>query len=221
MLKLPLIPALFSLRILHYNVWNLHCRASNAHFFFSLLSFISTLQNHLPWKRFSVITCGYLSIYQKPHTMIIKSSSAPGHRLMPLQCLCITMICWHMLKQAGGLLEENHCLEHFLYIFVVPPSFSALSIASQAGKSSSQGWQYSINTIFVLISRENTRRRQKLHQQEENIQIFLHVNKAPNDWEKHPCIWKTAVMRPFGGDAFMYGCNFDSTSDPSLWQFYK
>lgn len=32
---------------------------------------------------------------------------------------------------------------------------------------------------------------------------------------------KVVVMRPFGGDIFRQGCDFDSTADPSHWQFYK
>lgn len=136
-------------------MWNFLCRASNtdSHFSFSLLSFIRTLQKRFPWKCFSVITCRYLSIYQKPHTMIIKSSSPQGHHLVPLQRLCITMICWHMLKQLGDYWKKTTAWKASVY-FVVPPSLSTLSIALQAGKSSSQGWQYSINTLFVLISGE-------------------------------------------------------------------
>lgn len=135
------------------------------------------------------------------------------------------------VKTAGGLLERKTLAGKYLLYFAVPLSV----LHYKAGKSSSQGWQYAINTIFVLISNENTRScsENSLSRRKRSwVYRFFYdittrrrscscVNKAHNDWEERPCIWKTDVMRPFSGDIFMHGCNFDATSDPSLWQFYK
>ena len=82
-----------------------------------------------------------------------------------------------------------------------------------------------INTIFVLISRRTPSAGGNILQ----FTDFLHyslttellINKEQHDWEEQPYIWKVDVMRPFRGDNFMHGSNFDSTADPSLWQFYK
>ncbi len=145
---------------------------------------------------------------------------------MPLQRLCITMICWHMLKQLGNHWKKTTAWKN-ICIF---SSFSTLNIGLQDGKSSSQGRQFPIDTIFVLISSKNTSGSPSVGGNFPEFTDFYdittwresssYINKAQPLRDTFIYL-KNGCMRSFGGDIFMCGCNFDSTFKPSVWQFYK